>query len=167
MILCIIIKTQSSVQNCHEVNQSWTIPISLAIVSRVGIPIASYCRIRSRCCCDLAVALTRPLRGDPKASGSWLLAFDSRINFRLAAWLSKALSREILMVQFFNWLERGLGVARACLRWLHTIDSNSSRSLVIYKGRSTLVPIVPKIMARWRQIFLRKISSKWKEFCSV
>ena len=30
LILCIIIKTPSSVQNCHEVNQSWTLPIHSA-----------------------------------------------------------------------------------------------------------------------------------------
>ena len=29
MILCVTIKTPSSVQNCHEVNQSWTLPIQM------------------------------------------------------------------------------------------------------------------------------------------
>ena len=27
--MCVIIKTPSSVQNCHEVNQSWTLPITI------------------------------------------------------------------------------------------------------------------------------------------
>ena len=43
------------------------------------------------------------------------------------------------------------------------------RRFWIYKGRSTLVPIVPKITARWRHMefldFLCKISSKWKLEC--
>ena len=35
LILCVIIKTPSSVQNCHEVNQSCTLPIGRGVSTKI------------------------------------------------------------------------------------------------------------------------------------